>query len=510
MKGLSAVPCSTVGRGVVHLPTAVHNFDLRDFAFHKACVHNHVDALTRRVGLCVPKPIPDQVRRLTLVAIMLGRSLGPVHPITRASVVGMYGGFRKRRYQDALDELQLRGDFIDARVKMFVKEEAVWIRPGKVNPACRAIQFREATYSLMLAQYIKPIEHRLYSAVGSGPLPKTQFIAKALNPKQRASLIKQKYSSIAGCKILELDASRFDAHVSVELLRVEHACYLQCNKDPWFQRLLKEKFVNRGRCKGDDFSLSYTVRGGRMSGDMDTASSNCVLMACMLALYGCDHFEEYDFLVDGDDSLFFFRGDDPKLEDIQNYFVGFGMEMKIDNLAHDLSELTFCQGRIVDLVGGSTLIRDPFKVMSRTTVNAKFKHDGSRARLLKTIALGELSLVRGCPVLDAYFRMLIRNAEPHIRLRNKSDKGVMKGKEWADYRLKRDLPGDWWRNIEQPVTAQARASFSAAWGIGEKEQIMLEARFAGFHFDLKGPCIPGEGVDVSKWLFDAFIRECAW
>lgn len=496
------------GRGVVHLPCPMKSNDLMQFAIHSSCCHNHIDALTRRVALCVPVPDQDLIRRLRLVSKQLGKSLGNVLPITRAQVIGMFGGFRRKRYQEAAETLEKDGDYIDSRVKMFVKQEAVHVRADKPNPACRAIQFREPTYSLQLAQYIKPLEHKLYRVRAGKPFPPGQFIAKNLNPRQRAELIQQKMSALPGCTVLELDASRFDAHVSYDLLQVEHACYTQALRDPYFKKLLVSQLNNRGRARGKDFHLSYSLRGGRMSGDMNTASGNCVLMSCMLALFGADHFDKYDFLVDGDDSLFFFVGNMPPESTIKSYFRGFGMTMKIDNVTNSISDLSFCQAKFVQLSQGPTMVRDPFKVMSRTTVNMKFADPRVVPKLLKTIATGELSIVPGCPVLQPYFLMLIRNCDRVMSKRGKRDGGLMRGREWADYRQKRDLPGDWWRVKEQPITAEARKSFALAFGIGIEEQLMLERTMDKFSFDPTEAPTPGLGVDVSRWLPDPFTREC--
>lgn len=506
--GLTRTPCLPAGRGVIHLPSPMKSIDLMNFSIHSSCVHNHIDALTRRVAMCVPQIKDPSYRRLLSLSKLLGKRIGLVQPISRAEVIGMFGGFRRRRYEKADEKLRVEGEFIDSRVKMFVKQEAVHIKASKVNPACRAIQFREPTYSLQLAQYIKPIEHVLYRVTGPKPFPLTPFIAKNLNQKQRASLIKQKFESMPGCTMLELDASRFDAHVSARLLQVEHACYTSANGDKHFAKLLKEQLLNRGRCKGDGFSLSYSLRGGRMSGDMNTASGNCILMSCMLAAYGQDNCKQYDFLVDGDDSVFFFIGSRPTEAQIYDYFLQFGMEMKVDNITTELSALSFCQGKIVELGSGPTMVRNPIKVLSRTTLNVKFSDLHGIPLLLKTISLGELSLVRGCPVLQEYFLALIRVAEKHMSRRGKKS-GVIRGRDWADYRLKRDMPGDWYRLDVQPITMASRESFAKSWDMGIDQQMILEARFRDFNCDLSSIPIPGTGVDVSRWFYDAFIRECS-
>lgn len=439
---------------------------------------------------------------MTKLVKTLARSLGHCPKITREQVVAMYVGSKRERYEKARLELERRGEFIDARIKMFVKQEAVEVKSSKPNPACRAIQFREFTYGLQLAQYVKSIEHALYQAAGPRPYPTTQFIAKCLTPKGRAELIQSKFNAMPGCTVLELDASRFDAHVSAELLTVEHSFYRKINPDKHFGKLLHHQINNKGRASGSDFSLSYSIKGGRMSGEMTTASSNCVSMATMLAIFGQDHFQKYDFLVDGDDSVFFFVGNMPDEERIKEYFLQFGMRMKIDNVTRHLQEITFCQGRLVDLPEGPTMVRDPFKILSRVTVNMKFVDVRQRANLLKTISLGELSLLRGCPVIQPFLQKMIQVSE------EVGGKKVLGRHVIEDYRLKRDLPGDWWQDKNTPITPEARASFARAWGIEIGEQRDLERRILdGAYPNMLVPSTLGNAVELKRWLFDVHRRE---
>jgi len=386
---------------------------------------------------------------------------------------------------------------------MFVKMEGVKFDINKRNPACRAIQFRSPEYQLQIATYIKPIEHKLYESLGVKPYPTTQFIAKNLNSRQRAQLLREKFDSIPGCEVLMLDASRFDGHVTPELNGIENDFYKRICPDKYFAKLLSSRKINRGSASGKGFHISYSLKGGRMSGDMDTASSNCLLMSSMLALFGSTFCLKFDFLVDGDDSVFFYTGE--RLSDtiIKTFFFECGMEMKIDNRTHDFWSLDFCQGKPVLLPEGLTLVRNPLKVMSKAGINDKFSEPTLRCRILEVIGLGELSLVRGCPILQPYFDRLVYISRRFL-IGKKRKKLKM---DWMSYRQRNEFRGDWWKRKVLPITPEARDTFSKAWGITIEEQLSIESRIERFDFDLTSTPIRGEGVDVSRWLFDPFTRE---
>lgn len=499
--GLTKLPCHHSRKGVVHLPVVVK--DCQRWFYHGNCVHNIISALVGRVALCVPTPTPTRLAQLIMFSQALARSLGNVSPITFDQVIRMYRGFRRRRYESAKKTLNLVGPFVDSRVKMFVKMEGIKFTHDKVNPACRAIQFRSPEYQLQIATYIKPIEHILYRAVGPKPYPASQFIAKNLNGFQRAQLLRKKFDDMPGCEILMLDASRFDGHVTPYLNAIENNFYTTICPDSYFRKMLKARSVNKGSARGEGFSVSYSLKGGRMSGDMDTASSNCLLMSTMLALLGSTFCSDYDFLVDGDDSVFFYRG--PSLLDstIKEFFLECGMEMKIDNRTTDFWSLDFCQGKPVELPRGVSLVRDPLKVMSKVGINDKFFDPTLRCRILEVLSLGELSLVRGCPILQHFFDKLLSISR---RALGKTKRKKLK-MDWMSYRQRNEFRGEWWKREVLPITPRARETFSQAWGITIKEQLSLEKQIDEFDFDLKSTIIRGEGLDVSRWLFDAFSRE---
>lgn len=492
---------------VCHLPSPLKLDDMRNYFVHSQCIHNVVDALRRRVNLCTPFPTKDRIRQLRALSRELGRAVGVPKRMTYDEVINCYGGFKRRRYERAAQDIEAKGFIFDPRLTIFIKQEGIEYKASKVNPACRAIQFRSPTFTLELSTYIKPLEKLLCKPIYSKNFPRDVFVAKSYTPRQRASAIRKKIANIPGCWILELDVTRFDAHVCEDLLKIEHEFYNAAYGDVHLRHLLRGQLKNRGSCKCKDYVVKYSTNGTRASGDPNTGCGNCVIMSIILALLGRVFNRKIDFLDDGDDSVLFYSGDRIEDEDIFEFFRSCGMTVKIDNHTQDSETVTFCQGRIVDLSNGPLLVRDPFKILIKTLINPKFADKKIRPKLLNTIATGELSIFTGCPVIDPFYRCLKRIAMSHMSNRGKRDKGLLKGRHWMEYRQERDLPGDWARERYVEITSAARVSFSRVWGISEKKQIELEEHFSKWSFDLMNEPVRGNGVEIQRWFFDLHYPE---
>lgn len=494
--------CLRTSTGITHLPRPPCVLSKTDWFFHEGCACNHINALENRVGACIPYPSTEGLNLLRQRAVELSKVVG-VHPqSTLESVIKGFHGKRRARYEKAHAQYLRNGvNARHARTTMFVKLEGIKYSTDKVNPSCRAIQFRSPVYTLLAASYFKPIEHHLYQARGGLGFPTTRFIAKNMRPDERAAIMLEKFNSLPGCEVLELDASRFDAHVSKELLEIEHLFWLKCNSDPVFAQLLKWQLHNKGSAYTKQGRIRYSVEGGRMSGDANTAAGNCILMSCMLSAFGIWLGAKFDFLCDGDDSVFFYQG--PRVEEskVQEFFRGFGMTMKIENRTTEYRSINFCQGKPCYIDGKWTLVRDPAKILSKTTINPKFSILSLRPKLLKTIAQAELSLNRGVPVLQSYLVALRRIATKHMSERGKRDGGFLRA-GWCDYRLRRDLSVDWMRQETRPISHKARIDFSVAWGISVSEQLRLEESFMKWDFNLMDTGCTGGDFDVGRWLYD--------
>jgi len=477
---------------------------------HRPCVCNHMNALFGRVGKCIPPHDLDLIKTvLQPLSNSLATAVGRHRRIAYLDVYRKMPRKKFARYQRAEENLIRQGEMAlreQSEIEMFVKIEGIKLDPNKPNPDCRAIQFRRPEYTLQLAAHIKISEHRLYALAdvpGFGP---GRLFAKNMNPTQRAKELRVKYEWLGHhVNILELDASRFDAHMSTALLEfVEHNYWIKTCLGPQIAELLKWQRMNKGAFKVHTESgfvkQKYAVRGGRMSGDANTAAGNCIIMACLLAAFGNATGRRFTFLCDGDDSVFFYDGPIIPDDEIDGYFRKFGMTMKVEARPTTFEEINFCQSKPVRVGGEWTMIRNPHKILSKLGVSHKLGDPKGRWKYIRTVALGELSLTRGCPVIQPFLKQVVDVCTRALTPRQQR-RGMIHKAALNDYwRLSHYLPSDWEEGRTLPITPSARESFLRAWGFSIDQQLRLEGTLKRWVFDL-AKTREGEGVDIASWQF---------
>lgn len=465
---------------------------------HHDCIHNQLVAVHNRVCGRVPVPTSDGLARLKVAA----RRVAALLPITTPEdyyVMPMrYGGSKRTRYLQATDEVMAQGvSKGDSTIKMFVKSERLQPDEAKPNPDPRAIQFRNAKYCIELARFLKPIEEHLYALSGVGVgVPETRCIAKGLNQVERAELLARKMAFFDDVVVVSLDASRFDQHVDREVLKVEHWIYLQCCHDNFFALLLEWQldntcFSSRG--------MKYKVSGKRMSGDMNTALGNCIVMIVML-IASMGWCRKWDVLDDGDDVLVLIeRRDLEKVKGLGKPFLDYGHELKVENVASVIEKVVFCQSQTIEFEEGRyKMIRNPWKVLSCALTGVKyFNQAGARAKLLYSIGLCELVLGLGVPVLQSFALAILRNCGVDRQLDLPPDGSLMS-------RVKRELRTLGLKTLTrvdpQPVRMCARISFELAFGMSVQEQIRVESKLDGWLFSIEGCSDFPDEWDVAAWV----------
>jgi hypothetical protein len=454
----------------------------------------------------VPAPTQQGLLLLREQARRIGRFLPKVASQEWFEMPMMYAGAKRARYLAATEQL-LSGSLSrkDATVRMFVKFEK--FNPGKVNPDPRAIQFRSAKYCVALGKYLKSVEHALYALKGDGRiLPNTRVIGKGLSMGERASLLRKKWEAFDCPIVVSLDASRFDMHVSRELLQIEHNVYLRMCNDRTFARLLSWQLDNK--CISS-LGLKYLARGRRMSGDMNTALGNCLLMVIMVSTIMRGH--KYDILDDGDDCLLIIEKDTLPfvLEKLPAMFLEFGHEIKIENIAEDFECVEWCQSRPVEYSTGKfKFVRLPWKVLSTALSGIKYveANDKVRRRLVNTIGMAEMILNLGIPILQEYGIALMRNADTPLVQRFDDIDSLY-------YRLHRELKALNMKQLEkrdpQPITPDARWSFYRAFGITPDDQVVAEDFLRTWSFSLLGDLTLPVDIDIQNWTSGPMLTsEC--
>jgi hypothetical protein len=485
-----------LGKGckITHIPTDIKDdhsrrwvriarLDAREgylpFA-HYNCSHNQLAALRNRVLADVPLPSVEGIKVLRRTARSICKFLPTVPPAGWFDMPNHYHGHKRAKYLRAVEDvLQTGYNRSHAKIQMFVKFEKLDSR--KHNPDPRAIQFRHPRYCVALGRFLKPMEAYLYRLHGDGvTLPATRMIGKGLSSDERAQLLVHKINRFSDAVVVSLDASRFDLHVSKELLEVEHLVYLHMNDDPELRELLSWQLDNVGVTS---MGIKYKCRGRRMSGDMNTALGNCLLMIIMVATFM--EGRVYDILDDGDDCLLIIeRGDLPwVLDNVHKTFLTYGMEIKIEKIAYTLEEVEWCQCRPIRVSHDKVkFIRNPYKVFSTALCGTKyFTQEGARRKLINTIGMSELVLNLGVPVLQEYAQALMRNAET-------TKSFSLDHLESYFHRLKRELKALNLKHLVRvnpiPITHEARVSFHKAYGMSPAVQLDTEEFLRSWSFNI--------------------------
>jgi hypothetical protein len=248
----------------------------------------------------------------------------------------------------------------------------------------------------------------------------------------------------------------------------------------------------------DDGWVKYKVRGGRMSGDANTAGGNCVIMATLLYAFGQSLKTDFNFLCDGDDSVFFYRGDTISDATVQDWFRKFGFVMKIENRPQEFEDINFCQAKPVYTPDGYVMVRDPRKVLASVTVSPKMREPKGRYKYIRTVALGELSLCQGVPVLQSYLSHLEQHCKKQMTRRQLKRGHITMNAIRDSWRLSELIEQGWTRGATRPVDDRSRASFARAWGISTDRQLSMETAIQSWKPRVDDTS-PGGKIDLANW-----------
>lgn len=451
-----------------------------ELVVHNNSLNNLRCGLVRRVFMVeregtlvpTPQPLPGMIaQRLKEVRKELGKWLPRTAPLEREVFVRTYTGRRLTMYQNALDSLKaVPLAERDSRTSTFLKAEKV---PDK---APRVIQPRNTRFHIELGVFIKAIEHRIYHALDK--MNREGVVAKCLNLQQRGLLIAQKWNSFHDPVAVGLDASRFDQHVSVDALKFCHSVYLSCfpnrlERDQ-LRRILDMTIDNSGVGYAKDGSIPYSIRGCRMSGDMDTALGNVLLMCCMIMAFrkhvGLDH-SSLKYINDGDDAVLFMERKhlNRVTACIKPFFADMGFTMKVEEPVDLLERVEFCQTRPVKVREGYRMVRIPQKAMAKDLtciLDIHRKQDFSR--WVRAVGECGAAITGGLPIYQEFYGSMARSKKLYRGRRNTMLEAMQ-----HDYKyfLYRGMEGK-----KETILAETRASFYLAFGIEPDAQKILEAK----------------------------------
>jgi hypothetical protein len=313
--------------------------------------------------------------------------------------------------------------------------------------------------------------------------------------RERGQTLYTKWLRFSHPIAITIDCTRFDAHVDMRVLQIEHSIYTHMCNDPYLAKLLTWQLYNKGSSKE---GVKYSVVGRRMSGDMNTALGNCLLMILMVMTAFDGFVGRWDMFDDGDDCLVIVEQSHrtDAINRILGVFPEFGHVVKIEKIAETFEHIEFCQSHPVHVNGKPTFIRNVDKILSTSLTGSKFNQDGKRRRdLVRTIGQCELALSRGVPVLQAYCECLLRSASAG-KLLDPTQLGE------SSYRIRRELKT---LNLtlqevtSEPITDATRLSFAQAFGIGIDEQIDIESKLNSTTIDILGKGEPASQIVLPRW-----------
>lgn len=480
----------TVSRAMVHnndLPNIMRGLRERVFAVED----NGILQPTPRPAPGVFKDTMANQRR-DLISLLRG-----CQPITSEKFLEHYKGAKRVRYEKAVSDNLVGGvprEF--AYVSAFVKAEFV-NGDDKPDPAPRIIQPRHPRYNAALGVYIQPIEGKVYRAIAKlcgGPT-----VMKGYNADQVGAILQTAWEEFITPVAVSLDASRFDQHVSCDALEFEHSiyrgAYSNCSPEEkaLLNNLLRWQVENRGVARLPEAVVKYKVNGNRMSGDMNTALGNCLLMCLMVRQYCQERHIRFRLLDNGDDATVIINECDLDkfLGDVKPWFLRLGFTMKVEEPVRIIEQIEFCQTHPVRVGGSYRMVRNPLVALSKDMmwkapdVSTGYVVPASARAWLNAVGECGLSLCSGVPVMQAFYESHIRAG---VGRKTRKPQGFGDGESGFE-RMSLGL-----RRGPSAVTAETRVSFWLAFGITPDVQCVLES---GYHA-ARGPEFDRRRIEVDS------------
>jgi hypothetical protein len=432
------------------------------------------ERVARNERHAVPFPMIDDDRLKELgTFVRKHRKVRQLEPLTWDELISDVPKNRKRRVELARDTFYREGwSNRYTKVKAFIKFEK-WEAYGILSEmdkpmsvkAPRLIQYRDPVYTYMIALFERAIEHYVFNTDYNGkyvPTHKKEF-AKSMTSWEIANNLYRKSLKFRKPKFTMLDYSRMDATLRRLLREVaEWSVYRRCIRDPFFWWLLEQQIKNNVSTRNGNF---WTIIGTMMSGEYNTSLGDSEINRNMLKKLM--EFIMHEMLVCGDDGVVITEDS----VDTNFDFAQYGMIAKISTTT-EFTQVDFCQCRPIRVCGQWRMVRNPYRVMSRSAYTTKTLVGKGWVKLLGSIGICELSCNTGVPILQSYANMLYRSA-------NRITDQLMISEYMAQ---RRDKITD----KLLPVTDEARIDFWMAYDISPSQQREMEQLFD----DVELPCLP--------------------
>jgi hypothetical protein len=394
----------------------------------------------------------------------VARCVGPCNPISPSEYAGLKKGSKRTIYQRAVHNLVHRPVPLRqmASLAFFVKREATLHCKRQVP---RVISPRSPEFNVLLGRYLQPIEHKVFAALAAARGSSTPVIAKGMTQQEKATVIVEKLARYGCC--VGLDAKRFDQSIRSELLSLEHSLYTRLYRGSRGLRALlacQMSVEGMGRCPDGD--IRYRGPAMRCSGDVNTSLGNCIISVVLAHCYLAERGIVGDIFCDGDDCLLFVPPASlPLLDNLSEWYLGYGLRMTVEEPAFEPEQVEFCQSRPVFDGQQWVLCRAPQKALN---TDGFVPYHLSRVGALihiRAVGLCGLSLAAGLPIFDVFYSSLVAHG------RTGRWDPVALGGICYQHRLQVKAG-----NVahSRPVHPDARISFWRAFGIHPDEQLVME------------------------------------
>lgn len=410
---------------------------------HNGCVCNEARAMELRHH--IGNDLPYEERFISEAFDLLPKP-PLLDKVSMYTIANKYAGAKRNRYLKAIENIQEHGLLKKhSYVQLFVKADKMPLDKILTKPP-RAIQYRTPEFNILLAQYLQPFEHWFYEQHMG--YTHTRVVAKGLNYRERAELLRSKWVAYRKPKAVLIDYSRYDSHILITHLKNLAKYYKKSSANRTLDKLLRFQRRNRGYTRG---GLKYTVDGTTMSGDFDTALKGTVInIAALLKILRESGVTKYDFLVDGDDGVLILEQQDNIRVEL---FARYGLRAEM-SVTTRFEHIEFCQCRPLETDQGWVMCRDPFRALSHMMCCTKRYVGKAWLGWLRANANCEYSYASHIPIQGVVARIL--RGSTHIiddSLQRRMEMGFKHTSGITDYN---------------------RVSYYKTWGMSVTYQLLLE------------------------------------
>jgi hypothetical protein len=188
--------------------------------------------------------------------------------------------------------------------------------------------------------------------------------------------------------------------------------------------------------------------------------------------------------IGGDDALYGCERRDLNkfLRDMKESAKDHGQELAL-NWTDVFEKLDFCQTRPVEIGSEWRMIRDPYRVLSRTLTDTRYLHTNAYKKYIASVGECLMCCFSGVPVLQEFAARCLEFSTERVNI---THTGIY-------YHAKHEPTRDY-----APVQASSRASFHRAYDIHPDLQLLLEEIQIPDH----GPCTEELAQNHDMQFFD--------